>query len=156
MLTSSRLFSPRSCCGEECSSVHLYPCMYVCGFVRQGFNSVPEVVTMTDADRAATPSSITESARISCSLHANPDVLDGEVGSHPNTIVLFTGDAFWRSSTNQRPVINGGDVSLRFVLHLEACGHRGWDHRADHVFQFLFRCSIHAAQDERVCRTLHA
>ena len=57
------------------------------------------------------------------------------------------------NDTNQRPVIKGGDVSLRFGLHLEACGHRGWDHRADHVFQLLFRCSIHAAQDERVCRT---
>ena len=36
--------------------------MYARGFVRQGFNGVPEVVTVTDADRAATPSSITERA----------------------------------------------------------------------------------------------
>ena len=33
---------------------------YTCalGFVRQGFNGVPEVVTVTDTDRAATPSSM--------------------------------------------------------------------------------------------------
>jgi len=38
--------------------------------------------------------SITENTRISYPLHANPDVLDGEVGPHPNTIVLLTADAF--------------------------------------------------------------
>jgi len=38
--------------------------------------------------------SITENTRISYPLHANPHVLDGEVGPHPNTIVLLTADAF--------------------------------------------------------------
>ena len=38
--------------------------------------------------------SITENTRISYPLHENPDVLDGEVGPHPNTIVLLTADAF--------------------------------------------------------------
>ena len=71
--------------------------------------------------------SITENTRISYLLHANPHVLDGEVGPHPNTIVLLR-RCLWRSPTNQRPVIKGGDVSLCFGLHLEACGHRGWDH----------------------------
>ena len=38
--------------------------------------------------------SITVNTRISFLLHANPDVLDGEVGPHPNTVVLLTADAF--------------------------------------------------------------
>ena len=38
--------------------------------------------------------SITKNTRISYSLHENPDVLDGEVGPHPNTIVLLSADAF--------------------------------------------------------------
>jgi len=38
--------------------------------------------------------SITVNTRISFLLHANPDVLDGEVGPHPDTIVLLTADAF--------------------------------------------------------------
>ena len=36
------------------------PTMYVRGFVRQGFNGVPEGSTVTDTDRAATPSFIIE------------------------------------------------------------------------------------------------
>ena len=31
------------------------PYMYARGFVRQGFNGVPEVVTVTDADRCRDP-----------------------------------------------------------------------------------------------------
>ena len=38
--------------------------------------------------------STTENTRISNPLHANPDVLDGEVRPHPDTIVLLTTDAF--------------------------------------------------------------
>ena len=36
------------------------PTMYVRDFVRQGFNGVPEGATVTDTDRAATPSFIIE------------------------------------------------------------------------------------------------
>ena len=64
---------------------------------------------------------------ISYSLHANADVLDGEVGLHPNTIVLLTADAF--AVLPPSSVLSSkGDVSLCFRLHSEACGHGGWDH----------------------------
>ena len=77
--------SPCSCCGEDRSSVHLYLYMYVRGFVRQGFNSVPEGASVTDTDRAATLSFITESSRINCSLHAKPDILEDD-----NQCISFT------------------------------------------------------------------
>ena len=58
--------------------------------------------------------SITENTRIRCSLHANPHVLDGEVGPHPNTIVLLTGDVF--GVLPPISVLSSKEVMYHFVL----------------------------------------
>ena len=57
------IFVARSLCGIGPVSICVNaaswdPYTYALGFVRQGFNGVPEVVTVTDTDRAATPSSM--------------------------------------------------------------------------------------------------
>ena len=51
--------------------------MYVRGFVRQGFNGVPEGATVTDTDRAATPSFIIESASRSTRKPFGEGLCDG-------------------------------------------------------------------------------
>ena len=70
--------SPRSLLWRralQCPSVSLHVCSWFCP---SGFNGVSEGATVTDADRSATPLFITESARISCSLHTNPDILEDD------------------------------------------------------------------------------
>ena len=56
--------------------------------------------------------SITENTRISFPLHANPHVLDGEVGPHPNTIVLLR-RCLWRSPPIN--VLSSKEVMYPFV-----------------------------------------
>ena len=57
--------------------------------------------------------SITENTRISYPHHENPDVLDGEVGPHPNTIVLLSADAFGVLPPNS--ILSSKEVMYHFV-----------------------------------------